>query len=73
MADMGALLVRSAHAIPWDAYLNEKVQEANQAALGLPDALRYLVSAQLRIGLEAHFEPCCGRPMREQHFKGQKA
>ena len=65
MADMGALLVRSTHASPWDAHLDEKVQEANQAALGLPDALRYLVLAELGIGLEAHFEPCCWRPMCE--------
>ena len=65
MADRGALLVRTRHASPWDAYLDEKVQEANQAALGLPNALRYLVSAQLRVGLEAHLEPCRGRPMCE--------
>lgn len=62
---MGALLLRSMHATPGDTHLDEKVQEANKAALGLPDALRYLVLAQLGVGLEAHFEPCCGWPMRE--------
>ena len=72
MADVG-FFAPQIHRRQGNVYLNEKVQKANQAALGLPDALVYLVSAQLGVGLEAQFQPRCGGPMREEHFKGKKA
>lgn len=48
------------------ADLDEQVQRANQAALGLSDAFVYLVNSQLRVGLEAQLQPLVGRTMREE-------
>ena len=54
------------------ACLDEEVQGAHEAALGLADALLDLVLAQLGVGLEAHAEPGLRRAIGQEELEGNK-